>query len=298
MFGGSEIGRLRHYFWKTMAVGICGVTLVALGFLAFDVHARSERGSTSAVASKDGANTLLRLAQARNKAGEYFNGNQRSAIETIIREYLLKNPEILLQMQTEFERRMEVAQQERVKVALTENADAIFRSATAPVVGNKDGDVTVVEFFDYNCGFCRRAIGGMAKLVDDDKNVKVVFKEFPIFGKESEDAARIALAAGKQGKYWELHRALLETPGRSNKDKGLRLAKKLGLDTVKLEADMTSDDVNKEIEEVRKLADIMGIRGTPHFLIGDKVIPGAPEDLYDQLKFRISEVRDVGCEVC
>lgn len=298
MFGGSEIGRLRHCFWKTMAVGICGVTLVALGFLAFDVHARSETGSTSAVASKDGANRLLRLAQARNNAGEYFNGNQRSAIETIIREYLLKNPEILLQMQTEFERRMEVAQQERVKVALTENADAIFRSATAPVVGNKDGDVTVVEFFDYNCGFCRRAIGGMAKLINDDRNVKVVFKEFPIFGKESEDAARIALAAGKQGKYWELHRALLETPGRSNKDKGLRLAKKLGLDTAKLEADMTSDDVNKEIEEVRKLADIMGIRGTPHFLIGDKVIPGAPEDLYDQLKSRISEVRDAGCEVC
>ncbi len=223
---------------------------------------------------------------------------QRKEIEGIIRSYLLNNPEIILEMQREFERRMEAAQQERMKLALSQYRDEIFYSPTTPVAGNPKGDVTVVEFFDYNCGFCRRAISAMAKLVESDKNVRFLFKEFPIFGKDSEAAARIAVAAKKQGKYWEMHRALLEAPGRANEAKGLRIAKKLGLDIEQLKRDMNSEEVKKEIRDAQALADKLGIRGTPHFLIGDQVIPGAPENLYEQLVEKIAQVRKNGCAVC
>ena len=223
---------------------------------------------------------------------------RRKEIEQVVRGYLLKNPEILLEMQGELERRMEVSRNERMKNALSKNAAKLYRSASTPVAGNPNGDVTVVEFFDYNCGFCRRAISSMAKLIDSDANVKVLFKEFPIFGKESEAASRIAIAARKQGKYWQMHRALLEAPGRAGEAKGLRLAKKLGLDIAKLKTDMNSDEVIAEIKDSQKLAEAMGIRGTPHFFVGDKVIPGAPENLLEQLRERIVDVRKNGCPIC
>jgi len=301
MSGGTHKSLFKGSALKQASIGAGVAALVAVGLLVFGWQSNSIAASDGAEAqalSKSDDAALVRVAEAATGADQQIDAKQRGQIERIVREYLLKNPELLLEMQTELERRMEVAQKARMKTALADNADSLFRSERAPIVGNKDGDVTVVEFFDYNCGFCRRAIAGMSKLVDDDKNVKVVFKEFPILSKGSEEAARVALAAEKQGKYWELHRALLETPGRADLTKGLRLAKKFGLDIDKLKEDMESDEVKAEIASVQKLADAMGIRGTPHFIIGDKVIPGAPEDLYDQLKARVKEVRQNGCQVC
>src|SRR5690606_5585352 len=115
-------------------------------------------------------------------------------------------------------------------------ADALFRSSKSFAAGNPDGDVTVVEFFDYNCGFCRRAMPDVIKLIDNDDKVKFVFKELPIFGEESEDAAKGALAAMKQGKYFEMHQRLYTDPGKANKEKVLRIANDLGLDVPQLEA--------------------------------------------------------------
>jgi protein-disulfide isomerase len=158
--------------------------------------------------------------------------------------------------------------------------------------------ITVVEFFDYNCGYCKRGFPELAKLIDKDSKVRVVFKELPILSKGSEEAARVALAARLQGKYWEVHRALLESKGQANEAVALKIAEKLGLDMAKLKKDTESSEIKAEIERVRELATKMGINGTPHFLVGDRGIAGAPEDLYEQLAKNVTELRQSGCAVC
>lgn len=233
------------------------------------------------------------------KATSEFNAEQKADIEKIVRSYLLANPEIFLEVQTVLEKRMQEEQERRLKNAVSENAQSLFKRANAPIAGNPDGDVTVVEFFDYNCGFCKRGLQDLEALIKADDKVKVVLKEFPIFGKGSEDAARVALAAKSQGKYWDVHRALLAIDGRVDGKSAMAAAEKLGLDMTKLEADMTSDDVNGEISSVRELAQKMGINGTPHFLVGERTIAGAPEDLLEQFKTNVADIRkNGGCKVC
>jgi protein-disulfide isomerase len=126
--------------------------------------------------------------------------------------------------------------------------------------------------------------------------VKLVLKELPIFGDDSEDAAKGALAAHKQGKYFEMHQKLFSEPGKANKDKVLRIANELGLDVPQLEKDMESEDVKRALDEARELAQKLGLQGTPLYLVGDQTIPGAPDDLYDQLVEKVTQVREKGCK--
>jgi protein-disulfide isomerase len=223
---------------------------------------------------------------------------QRKEIEAIIKDYLINNPEVLMEAQNALEARMDKIQAERTAAAIKSNATEIFRPASSPVVGNAKGDVTVIEFFDYNCGYCKRAFTEIARLVERDKQVKLILKEFPILSKGSEETAKVALAAKAQGKYWEFHRAMLESQGQANEAAALRVAEKAGLDMGKLKKDMASAEVKKEIDETRALAGKLGIQGTPHFLVGDRIIPGAPENLLEQLTKLVAEVRKEGCKVC
>ena len=227
-----------------------------------------------------------------------FSADQKRAIQKIIKEHLINNPEIFIEVQGALEAKLEREQQERLKVAIAENAEEIFRQPNAAVAGDPDGDITVVEFFDYNCGYCKRGLSDVVKLIESDPKVRVVFKELPILSKGSEEAARVALAARNQGKYWELHRALLEARGQANEASALKLAEGLGLDMEQLKADMDSDEVKAEIAQVAALSAKMGINGTPHFLVGDRSIPGAPEDLYEQLSAHVGELRKQGCSFC
>ena len=144
----------------------------------------------------------------------------------------------------------------------------------------------------------RRRFSDVAKLIDKDKKVRVILKEFPILAKGSEEASRVALAAKMQGKYWEFHRAMLESQGQANEAAALRVAEKLGLDMARLKKDMASPEVKKEIDDTRQLATKMGIQGTPHFIVGDRIIPGAPENLTELLGKHVAEVRKDGCKVC
>jgi protein-disulfide isomerase len=153
-----------------------------------------------------------------------------------------------------------------------------------------------VEFFDYNCGFCRRALPDVVKLIDSDDKVRVVFKELPIFGDESEAAAKVALAAAKQGKYFEMHQKLFSEPGKADKDKALKVAQELGLDVPQLEKDMADPSIQQALDEAKGLAEKLGLQGTPLYLIGDRIVPGAPDDLYDQLTKNVAEVREKGCK--
>jgi protein-disulfide isomerase len=227
-----------------------------------------------------------------------FSPDQRRAIEGIVKDYLVRNPEIFLEVQSALEIKMAKDEADRTKKMVAEHAKEIYRAPGAPVAGNPDGDITVVEFFDYNCGYCKRGFGEIAKLVEQDKNVRVVFKEFPILRDESEQAARVALAARMQGKYWEVHRDLIQTKGLVNEAVALKVAEAHGLDMAKLKADMASPEVKGEIDRVKELAQKLGINGTPHFLVGDQAIGGAPENLYDVLEGHVAELRKTGCNYC
>ncbi len=221
---------------------------------------------------------------------------QEKQVTDIVRDYLTKNPEILVEMTTELDKRQAAEQAEKQEKVISDNANAIFRSPLAFVAGNPDGDVSVVEFFDYNCGYCRRALPDVVKLVDNDNKVRLVLKELPIFGDDSEAAAKAALAAHKQGKYFEMHQKLFSEPGKADKEKALRIAGELGLDTAQLEKDMADPEIQKSLDEAKDLAQKLGLQGTPLYLIGDHVVPGAPDDLYDQLTKNVADIRAKGCK--
>jgi protein-disulfide isomerase len=237
-------------------------------------------------------------APAKSAASEKLSAAHRTEVQGLIKEFLVSNPEILIEVQNALEAKMDKLQSERVAAAIKGNAKEIFRPAASPVVGNAKGDVTVLEFFDYNCGYCKRAFGDVARLVEQDGQVKLIMKELPILSKGSEEAAKVALAAKMQGKYWEFHRAMIEAPGQASEASALRIAEKLKLDMAKLKKDMVSAAVKKEIDDTRALAQKLGIQGTPHFFVGDRIIPGAPENLYERMSKLVAEVRKEGCGVC
>jgi protein-disulfide isomerase len=212
-------------------------------------------------------------------------------VERIMRDYLTKNPQILVEMTAELDKR-QASQQTN---AISDNAEAIFRSPVSPVAGNPNGDVSVVEFFDYNCPFCRHALHDVIKLIDDDGKVRLVLKELPILGDDSVAAAKLALASNKQGKYFEMHQKLLSEPGKAGKAKALQIAKDLGLDADQLQKDAEGPDIKKALDEAKDLAQKLGLQGTPLFLIGDRTVSGAPDDLFDQLKTKVTDVRQKGC---
>jgi protein-disulfide isomerase len=237
-------------------------------------------------------------AASPSPAASAFTPEQRKELGALIKEILVNNPEILLEAQNALEAKMDKIQSERMAVAIKEHASELFRPTGSPIVGNASGDVPVIEFFDYNCGYCKKAFLDIAKLVDKDKKVRVIMKEFPILSKGSEEAAKVALAAKMQGKYWEFHRALLQSQGQANEATALKVAEKLGLDMTRLKKDMASAEVQKEIDATRELATKMGIQGTPHFIVGDRIVPGAPENLAELLGKHVEEVRKDGCKVC
>ena len=228
-------------------------------------------------------------------AGADFSDEQKKSIETLVRTYLLENPEVLIEMSTELDRRQTVAEQEARIKAISENSDALFRSADALVVGNPDGDVTLVEFSDYNCPYCKRSLDAITKLIENDPNVRIVMKEYPVLSQGSIDASRVAIAAAKQGKYFEVHSALLRHRGRINTATALRIAERVGLDVEKLKADMELPETAAVIDKTRQLGEKLGVQGTPFFLVGDQAVPGAPENLYDIFVEMVAKIRKEGC---
>jgi protein-disulfide isomerase len=227
-----------------------------------------------------------------------FTDEQKKLIGEIVKDYLTKNPEVLVDVQAALESKLEKEQSEKLKTFMSQNAKDIYRGAESPVAGDPNGDITVVEFFDYNCGYCKRGLPQVQKLIEGDKKVRFVFAELPILSKGSEEAARAALAAKRQGKYWEFHQAMLTIKGQANEASSLKAAEGLSLDMAKFKADVASDSVKDELNKMKELAKKMGINGTPHFLVGDKSIPGAPEDLHDQIEALVAEFRKAGCTTC
>jgi protein-disulfide isomerase len=218
---------------------------------------------------------LAAVAAPPPLAADTFSAEQRRAIEAIVRDYLMKNPDVMLDvLEAAKEKIGNEERAQRTKV-LAERRRDIFEDPNAPVAGNPQGDVTLVEFFDYRCPYCKQVAPAIEALLGEDKQLRVVYKEFPVLGPESVTAARAALAARRQGKYEALHHALISMKGQISEAAILDAAKSVGLDVVRLKRDMAAPEIDAMLQANHQLAAALDIRGTPGFVIGDEIVPGA-----------------------
>lgn len=226
-------------------------------------------------------------------SAQTFSEPQRSEIQKIIRDYLLANPDVLEEVSAELSKRQAVAESAKQVAAVRKHAETIFRSPRNVVVGNRDGDVNFVEYYDYNCGYCKRAMLDMMELMKADPKIRVVLKEFPVLGPGSVEAAQVGIAVRMQDptgkKYLDFHQKLLNSRGQIDKARAVAAAKEAGADIARLEKDMASPEIKATLEENFKAAEDMGLNGTPSYVIGEQVIVGAVG--LDQLKEKVARAR-------
>ncbi|HEX2216494.1 MAG TPA: DsbA family protein [Xanthobacteraceae bacterium] len=206
-----------------------------------------------------------------------FSDAQRDEIERIVREYLLANPELLQEVVAELEKRQALAESERHRGAIAQHRETLYNSPHQVVLGNPKGDVTLVEFFDYNCSYCKRALADKLELLKTDPKLRLVLKEFPVLGPGSIEAAQVSIAVRIQdaNKYLAFHQKLLGGRGQADKARALAAAKEAGLDVGRIEKDLQSPEVRAALEEVMRLAEALGVNGTPTYVVGASIIPGA-----------------------
>ena len=199
----------------------------------------------------------------------------KQAVDQMIDQYIRAHPEVIEQSLQALEAKREAEEKTRQKVALANHQQDLLNDPSSPVSGNPQGDVTVVEFFDYRCGFCKRVAGAVTQLQQEDPRVRIVYKDLPILGEASELATKAALASRAQGKHQAFHEALLAAKGDMTKDTILAVAGEVGLDAKRLEADMAHPEWQTVIDRNRALAKDLGISGTPGFIVGTELVPGA-----------------------
>ncbi|NQV55801.1 MAG: DsbA family protein [Rhodospirillales bacterium] len=221
-----------------------------------------------------------------------LSGEQKREIERLIGEYIRTNPEIILESMRNLQERDRAAQQRRAAENLVSYRNELINDRQAPIGGNPEGDVTVVEFFDYRCTYCKRVYPAVVKLLSDDPNVRYVFKEFPILSPVSRIAAQAALAAWNidKTKYVQFHTRLMATSGNLNEKRILLIAESSGLDSAKIKIEMNSPSIERALQANKHLAEKLGISGTPVFIIGNRLVPGAID--YSTLKKLVAEARD------
>ncbi len=231
--------------------------------------------------------TLAFAAAMAFPVASFGDDLSEAQIKELALEAILENPEIILEAVQLIERREQERQANAAASVLSQNRDALENDPNAPVLGNPDGDVTVVEFFDYNCPYCRRAKPHIEALLAQDPNVRLVYREWPILGDGSVFAARAALASREQGKYEEFHWAMMGMQGRAEEASVLRIAQDIGLDIAQLRRDMEAPEIDAHIAQSTRLSRSLGFNGTPSFVIGDALVPGVVEA--DEL-IRLTEV--------
>ena len=213
-----------------------------------------------------------------------------SDVKRLALEAILENPEIIMQAIQLLQQREDQAKAEAIGSVLENQRELLEQDPNAPVIGNPEGDVTVVEFFDYNCPYCKRAAPVVKNVIAGDSDVRVVYREWPILGEGSDFAARAALASRNQGKYEEFHWALMALNGRATEASVLKVVRELGLDEDQLRADMEAPEVDAHIQVSMELARQLGFSGTPSFVIGDALAPGLITE--DEMTRLIVAVRD------
>lgn len=244
------------------------------------------------------ATTVALLPLMMPLSAQALDEAQKKEFGAFIREYLLENPQVLIEAQQALQERQETARLEQAKSAVAGNTDTIFKSSHDVSIGNVDGDVTVVEFFDYNCGYCRRAHADMEAVLEEDKNIRYVLKEFPILGPDSEAAHKVSDAVKKIApeKYGDFFRAMMTAEGRASEESAIEIAGGLGIKEEAIRAKMSESPNAASVEETYKLAASLGITGTPSYVIGDELLPGAVGA--ETLSAKLENVRSCGQASC
>lgn len=201
----------------------------------------------------------------------------RDAFERRVRDYLVANPEVIVEAMQNLERKQREAEQTEAQAALTAHRDELLNSPESPVGGNPQGDVTLIEFFDYNCPYCRQVAPAMVAAEDGDPQLRIVYKEFPILGPNSVFAAKAALAALRQNLYPQFHKAMMQVSGSADEAQVVAVAKEIGLNVEQLRTDMQDPAMDAEIDRNLALARALRINGTPGFVIGDEILRGATD---------------------
>ena len=241
----------------------------------------------------------LALALASPAVAAPLTADQKTELGAFIKDYLVSHPEVLREAIDALDKHdKQIAEEARLS-AVKNQAATIYRSKNQADIGNPKGTATLVEFFDYNCHFCKGALPDIAKLMKDDPQLHVVLKDFPVLGPGSVEAARVA--AGVRGqlqgdRYWDFHNKLLGMKGPVGKKEALGVAKEMGLDMDKLEKDMASKETEDGLREVLSMADELQINGTPTFVVGDTVVVGAVG--YSELKTKLDAVHKCGKATC
>jgi len=223
---------------------------------------------------------------------------QKAEIETIIHDYLMAHPEVIDEASQELQKHRDQQLAETQSKAIEEKASIIYSSDHQMVLGNPDGPINIVEFFDYNCTYCRRAVADMTALLKANPDLRMVMKEFPILSEGSVEAARISVAVKDTApdKYLDFHQELFARPGQASEAKALQVATDLGLDADALKAAASAGDVTASLQEVHQLATDLGISGTPSYVVGKEIVPGAIG--FDGLQAMVSAIRKCGATVC
>jgi protein-disulfide isomerase len=283
---------------KGAAVGAVAALAAAGALLTFG--SQSPSTPSASAQTNPGGSSQLTLAPSPplisvSDETSPFTPQQKQTIEKIVKDYLIQNPELMMEISKELEKRQTLLQAAEHKRIISEKKASIFAAESDFVMGNPNGDITVVEFFDYNCGWCKRAVDEVTKLVKADPNVRVVFKELPIFGENSTFAAKAAMASIHQGKYWDFHLALMKER-QVIKANVFRIAENIGLNVTKLNEDMANPAYDVALKETAQIAQSLGIEGTPGFIVDAKVSVGfVPADGLQEM---IAEIRKAGCQVC
>ncbi|WP_224702562.1 DsbA family protein [Devosia aquimaris] len=280
-------------------VALAGILAGALGYSVLNRPA-PETDTASVQAMIDSAISAYdakRLAEQPAAPQQDVAAISQDQINPMIESFLMGDPTILQRMSVALDTRMRAEEKAKATSAIATMRDKIFNDPRQVVLGNPDGDVTLVEFFDYNCGYCRSALPDMAALLAEDPNLRVVLKEFPILSNESIDAARVAVLVGDADvDYWSFHEALFTSRGKVDKQVALDAAANLGLSPVTLELDMGTPTVAETIQTSYEIAKALNITGTPTYIIGNEIIPGAIG--LDELRSRIANMRACGETAC
>jgi protein-disulfide isomerase len=221
------------------------------------------------------AGLALMLPAPGAQAADALSAAQKQEMDQRIHDYLLAHPEVLVESLQSYDQKQTADQEAQQKQAIVARRGDLLQSAGDPVAGNPDASFTIVEFFDYHCPYCKAVAADFLNTVQSDGNIRVVFKELPILGDSSVFAAKVALAAQKQGKYLPLHRALMALKGDLSEAAVYGAAKAQGLDVERLKRDMAAPEIQAQIDSTYELARDLGIHGTPAFVIGDELVPGA-----------------------
>ena len=252
---------------RTSKASVCASLLTLVSMMTLTGIARGQTAQPTGLDCRD-------LLSPITSTGSDAATSEKERIGTMIREYLLKNPSIIREAMQALEAQEEEDRQKAAATNLEGLKSAIYSDPDSPTAGNDKGDVSIVVFFDYNCGYCRNTLPRLQSISAKDPLVRIIYKEFPVLGPQSTYAAKAALSAARQGKYVEFHNALM-TAESTGEDSIKSISKTLGLDYTKLQKDMADPQIDEQLARIQRLAGSLDINGTPAYIIGDQIIPGA-----------------------